>query len=127
MVIQHSDRQRTPAHSTKRQGRRDRTRYRLGSSGPIRRELGKELIGELERMCRPSTVAEVLFLAADIATVALVAAAACLVGGIAMRAAAVIYIGFRQRYLDNLVHECSHQKLFSADTNPEQGCSGISR
>lgn len=91
--------------------KRGRTRYGTGAPGPIRRELGAGLIAELEALCRPATVAGVLFLLGDLAAILLAAVVAYLAGNVAVSIIAIIYIGFRQRYLTNLVHECSHLKL----------------
>lgn len=88
-----------------------RGRYSTGAPGLIRRELGADLISELQGLCRPSTAAGVLYLLGDIAAVVFAAAVAYLAGNVAVSIIAIAYIGFRQRYLTNLVHECSHLKL----------------
>lgn len=89
---------------------RSRARNGTGSSGPVRRALGAELIRELEKLCGRPTVG--LFdVCQDIAAIVVAAGLGSLVGHGVGPLLAVCYIGVRQRHLSNLAHECVHGKL----------------
>lgn len=91
---------------------RGRTRNGTGASGPVRKALGADLIGRLERLCGRPTVG--LFdVAQDIVAVAVTAVAGSVLGHVVGPMLAVCYIGVRQRHLSNLAHECVHSKLMA--------------
>src|SRR6476469_2107663 len=89
-----------------------RSRAGTGASGSVRKALGPELIGELERLCGRPTIG-LVDVAADIAAVTAAAVTGSLVGHVVGPLLAVVYIGVRQRHLSNLAHECVHQKLLA--------------
>lgn len=89
-----------------------RSRNGTGASGPVRRALGPELIGELEQLCGRPTVG--LFdVCQDVAAIVVAAVLGSLIGHVLGPALAVLYIGVRQRHLSNLAHECVHSKLLA--------------
>jgi len=89
---------------------RGRVRKGTGASGPVRKALGPDLLGELEKLCGKPTVG--LFdVCADVAAIVIVAAIGSVVGHFAGPLLAALYIGVRQRHLSNLAHECVHGKL----------------
>jgi fatty acid desaturase len=88
-----------------------RSRYTCGAPGPVRRELGADLIGMFDDLCRPPRFTGALFLLGDIAMIAATAAIGFLAATPFLTVLAVLYIGIRQRYLSNLAHECAHLKL----------------
>lgn len=86
-------------------------KYTCGAPGHVRRELGADLTGALDALCRPPKYAGALFFLGDVAAIVAVAALGALTASLFFVVPAVVYIGVRQRYLSNLAHECAHLKL----------------
>ena len=96
----------TPA-SDRRHTRKPST----GASGAIRKELGRPLVTDLEKLCVPHTASGIYDFTSNIVVIITVAAVGLCLDHIGFTLIAAIYIGVRQRYLANLAHECIHQKL----------------
>lgn len=101
---------------TSRHPRRAPARFRSGTPGPVRREFGRELIAEIDGLCRPPRISGVLFLASDFAAIVIAAAISSVLDNPFITVLAVTYIGIRQRYISNLLHECVHLKLVRSKT-----------
>ncbi|MEU8523618.1 fatty acid desaturase [Streptomyces sp. NPDC048577] len=102
---------RTSRWSVRRRERTPRrTRNSTGASGPVRKALGPELIGELEDLCGAPSVG-LRDVALDVGAIVVAALVGSLVGHVVGPLLAVLYIGVRQRHLSNLAHECVHAKL----------------
>ena len=91
---------------------RGRTRSGTGASGPVRKALGADLVGDLEQLCGRPTIG-LLDVCQDVSVVVAAAFAGNLVGHGVGPLLAVCYIGVRQRHLSNLAHECVHSKLMT--------------
>lgn len=91
---------------------RNRARNGSGASGQVRKALGADLVGEMEKLCGRPTIG--LFdVCHDIVAIAVAAFLGSLVGHGIGPLLAVLYIGVRQRHLSNLAHECVHGKLMA--------------
>jgi fatty acid desaturase len=88
-----------------------RRRHTCGAPGHFRRELGADLIADLDDLCCPPLYSGPLFLLGDAVAIVATVAIGCLVANPFLTVLAVVYVGIRQRYLANLAHECAHLKL----------------
>ncbi|MFE0005782.1 fatty acid desaturase, partial [Streptomyces erythrochromogenes] len=89
-----------------------RTRNGTGASGPVRKALGQQLITDLEKLCGRPTIG-LWDIAWDIIAIAAAAITGHTIGHVVGPLLAICYIGFRQRHLSNLGHECVHSKLMA--------------
>jgi fatty acid desaturase len=87
----------------------------LGASREVRRAFGPELVSRLEDLQRPVGVAERLDAVRDLIAIGAAATSATLIGGPVMPPLCALYIGFQQRRLSNLAHECIHAKLLDSN------------
>jgi fatty acid desaturase len=89
-----------------------------GAPGTVRRQLRNAdahgLISELEPLCRPSTALGYWDVACDYGACTIVLALGLLIGSPLAWFPITLYVGIRQRYLSNLVHECVHDKLVAS-------------
>lgn len=88
-----------------------------GASGPIRKELGRPLIRQLEALCEGRGTIGALEVLIDLIAIA----ATIAVGVLTYRyvlppVLCVLYLGVRQRHLSNLGHECVHGKITKSPT-----------